>query len=336
MAAASRAKPTYSEIAAAAGVSEATVSRVLNGDERVHPERAKRVRKAVEKLGYSRNRAAAALASGKTGLIAIVIEDDLGVFEDPFWATVSSGVSRVLMANELQTLLMVTQANTLSGPIAHYLDSGEVDGAIFFQLHRDTLVKNLSKHGLPVVVVGAPHKDSGLVYVDVDQRGGGQIATNHLFEAGCERLATITGDIGTTAGRRRLDGFLDACSENGYRAPKQHIMQGDFSFESGRISMQKLLALKTIPDGVFCANDLMAAGALAALEEAGVSCPDDIRIVGFDDSVIAQTARPPLTSVRQDITGLGETAASLMIKLLAGTKVTPVVLPTELIVRTSC
>lgn len=336
MAAESKAKPTYAEIAAAAGVSEATVSRVLNGDERVHPERAKRVRKAVEKMGYSRNRAAAALASGKTGLIAIVIEDDLGVFEDPFWATVSSGVSKVLMAHELQTLLMVTQANKVEGPVARYLDSGEVDGAIFFQLHRDTLVKSLSKHGLPVVVVGAPHKDSGLVYVDVDQRGGGHIATNQLFESGCKQLATITGDIGTTAGRRRLDGFLDACSEADYRAPKQFIQNGDFSFEGGRAAMAKLLALKTRPDGVFCANDLMAAGAIAAIEEAGLACPDHIRIVGFDDSVIAQTVRPPLTSVRQDITGLGETAASLMIKLLQGIKVTPVVLPTELIIRSSC
>ena len=240
------------------------------------------------------------------------------------------------MANELQTLLMVTQANKVDGAIARYLDSGEVDGAIFFQLHRDTLVKNLSKHGLPVVVVGAPHKDSGLVYVDVDQRGGGHIATNQLFESGCQRIAMITGDVGTTAGRRRLDGFLDACSEAGYRAPKQYILNGDFSFESGKSLMEKLLALKNPPDGVFCANDLMAAGALAALEEAGVSCPDEVGIVGFDDSVIAQTVRPPLTSVRQDITGLGETAASLMIKLLQGTKVTPVVLPTELVIRSSC
>ncbi|MEY4323266.1 MAG: hypothetical protein RL410_1047 [Actinomycetota bacterium] len=328
-------KATYSEIAKVAGVSEATVSRVLNGDARVHPDRVKRVRKAVEKLGYTKNRSAAALASGRTGLIAIVIEDDLGVFADPFWATVSSGVSRVLMENELQTLLLVTQSNKVEGPVSRYLDSGEVDGAIFFQMHRDSLVKSLSRHGLPVVVVGAPHKDSGLVYVDVDQRGGGHIATAHLFDQGCTRVATITGDIGATAGRRRLDGFLDACSENGYRTPKQFIQHGDYSFESGVAAMAKLLALKNRPDGVFCANDLMAAGALTALENAGMTCPDDVRIVGFDDSLVAQTARPQLTSVRQDIAALGETAATLMIKILQEEEVSPVIFPTELVQRAS-
>jgi len=106
-----RARPTYSAIAKAAGVSEATVSRVLNGDERVNTDRTAAVMKAVEELGYRRHRAATALASGRTGLIAVVIDDDLSVFADPFWGTVTSGISRVLMENHLQTVLMVTSVN---------------------------------------------------------------------------------------------------------------------------------------------------------------------------------------------------------------------------------
>ena len=328
-------RPTYSEIARLANVSEATVSRVLNGDDRVHPDRAKRVQKAVEKLGYRRNRVAAALASGKTGLIAIVIEDDLGVFADPFWATVSSGVSQVLMDHGLQTLLLVSQVNQVHGPVARYLESGEIDGAIFFQMHRDTMVKSLSKQGLPVVITGAPHQVGDFVFVDSDQRGGAEQATRHLIASGCRQLATITGDTGTTAGRQRLDGFLDAARSSAISVARQRIVHGDYSFESGKSGMTQLLAHKSRPDGVFVANDLMAAGALSAIDEAGFACPTDIRIVGFDDSLVAQTTRPALTTVRQDIVGLGTTAARLMIDLLAGATPDPVILPTELIIRAS-
>ena len=328
-------KPTYSEIADVAGVSEATVSRVLNGDERVHPDRVKAVKKAVDKLGYRRNRIAAALASGKSRLIAIVIEDDLSVFSDPFWSSVSSGVSKVLMENELQTLLMIAQSNEVDGPVAHYLESGEVDGAIFFQMHKDTLVKKLAKQGLPVVIAGSPHKDAGLAYVDTDNYGGGKSATQHLFQAGCKRVAVITGDVGATAGRLRLDGYLSACKLNKYEPPKNYIAHGDYSYESGRDQMTKLLAMKSRPDGVFVANDLMAVGAIKAIRDAGFSCPEDIKIVGFDDSVLAQTSRPELTSVRQDIEKLGETVANLIIDVINGEKPQPIILPTELVFRES-
>jgi DNA-binding LacI/PurR family transcriptional regulator len=328
-------KPTYSEIAEVAGVSEATVSRVLNGDDRVHPDRAKAVKKAVSKLGYRRNRSAAALASGKSRLIAIVIEDDLSVFSDPFWSSVSSSLSKVLMENELQTLLMVAPSNEVDGPVAHYLEGGEVDGAIFFQMHKDTLVKKLAKQGLPVVIAGSPHKDAGLAYVDTDNYGGGKLATQHLFDTGCKRVAVITGDVGATAGRLRLDGILSACKLNKYEPMKTHIANGDYSLESGREQMTKLLAMKSRPDGVFVANDLMAVGAIKAIRDAGFGCPEDIKIVGFDDSLLAQTSRPELTTIRQDIVKLGETVANLMINVINGEKPQPIILPTELVIRES-
>jgi len=317
-------------------VSEATVSRVLNGDPRVNPERVQKVRKAVEQLGYTKNRSAAALASGRTGLIAIVIEDDLSVFSDPFWATVTPSISRVLMENDLHSILLVTEASKVTGPLTRYLKSGEVDGAIFFQLHRDGLVKTLAKDGLPVVVVGAPHKESNLTFVDVDQRGGGKKATQQLFISGCARVATITGDVGTTAGHLRLDGYLDAHKEIGVEPEKNYIQHGDYSMESGALAMKKLLNLKNPPDGVFCANDLMAVGAIATLEAHGLHCPDDIKIVGFDDSLIARTSKPTLTSIQQDIAGLGENAAQLMLNLLNGESVEPIILPTQIVKRASC
>jgi len=224
--------------------------------------------KAVDDLGYRKNRAATALASGRTGLIAVVIDDDLSIFADPFWGTVTSGISRVLMENHLQTVLMVTSVNNVDGPVAHYLESREVDGAIFFQLHKDAMVRKLAKAGLPIVITGSPHTDADLTFVDTDNFGGGHAATKHLMNRGCKKVAIITGDIETTAGHQRLDGYNQVYRELGRVPAKTLIKQGDYSYESGHVQMKHLLEENPDVDGVFACNDLMALGAIAAIEEA--------------------------------------------------------------------
>jgi DNA-binding LacI/PurR family transcriptional regulator len=329
------ARPTYAVIAKTAGVSEATVSRVLNGDESVHPERARRVQEAVDKLGYRKNRVASALASGRTGLIAVVIDDDLSVFSDPFYGTVTSGVSRVLMENGLQTVLMVSPVGSLDGAVAHYLKSGEVDGAIFFALHSDILINNLKKQGLPVVITGTPHSSNDVAFVDTDNFGGAYTATKHLMSQGAKKVAIITGDIGTTAAKQRLDGYLQAYRESGHVPAKGLICEGDYSFESGKAHTEKLVAAHPDIDGIFASNDLMAMGAMTVLHDKGIDCPGQVKIIGFDDSMVAQTSRPALTSIRQDVVALGEAAGSLMIAQLNGQEVEPIILPTELIIRAS-
>lgn len=328
-------RPTYRVIAKTAGVSEATVSRVLNGDDSVHPERAARVRVAVEELGYRKNRVASALASGRTGLIAVVIDDDLSVFTDPFWATVTSGVSRILSANGLHTVLMVSPVGSVDGGVAHYLKSGEVDGAIFFVLHNDALVSNLKKSGLPMVITGTPHSSLDVPFVDTDNFGGAYAGTKHLINQGCEKIAIITGDIGTTAAKQRLDGYLQAFRETGKVPAKGLICEGDYSLASGMSHAKTLLETHPDVDGIFACNDLMAAGAVTVLQDLGKLVPEEIKVVGFDDAVIAQTTRPALTTIRQDVVALGEAAATLMIAQLNGEEVQPIITPTELIIRMS-
>ena len=328
-------RPTYAQIAEAAGVSEATVSRVLNGDEAVHPDRVAAVQAAVTKLGYKRHRAAAALAGGRTGFIGVVIDDDLSLFSDPFWATVTSGISRILMENELQTILMVASLDSLDSPVAHALLRREVDGAIFFQLHKDALIKKLKRNNLPIVVTGTPPGESEFTFVDSDNFGGGLAATKRLFSIGRENVAIITGDIDATTGKQRLDGYKQAYRESGHVPSKKLIAIGDYSYESGKREMAKLIKSVDKLDGVFACNDVMALGAIAAIEEAGLRVPEDIAVVGFDDSLMAQTSRPSLTSIRQDIVALGEAAAELMIQQLAGDDVESRILPTELVVRES-
>lgn len=326
---------TYTEIALRAEVSEATVSRVLNGDTRVNQDRVERVQRAVEELGYKKNRIASALASGKTGLIAIVIDDDLNIFSDPFWASVSTGVSRVLMENEFQTLLMVSPVTSLDSPVARYLQGGEVDGAIFFQVHNDELVKKLRRQGMAVVVAGTPQSDSKIAYADTDNFGGAILATNYLIDLGCTNLVTLTGDIDASAGRQRLDGFKHAISRAGLALRPGSVAKGDFSLESGRAAMRQVLDTGMAVDGVFAANDLMAMGALAELRERNIVVPDHVKVVGFDDAVVAQASVPPLTTISQDIEGLGSAVAELMIAKLNGENPTPRILPTTLVQRES-
>ena len=329
-------RTTYAEIAELAGVSKATVSRVMNGDTKVHPDRMAAVLAAVEVKGYKLNRAARALSTGRTGLIAVVIDDDVSALADPFWGIVISGISRELMHSELQTLLLVTPLNSTDGPVAHFLARGEVDGAIFIQMHKDNLARKLHKQGLPVVAMGEPGpKAAGIPFADTDNVAGGAMAVNHLFSRGCQTVATITGDIVTSAGQNRLQGYEKAVREQGLEVDKGLIGFADWTFESAKTVMLRLLAKNPDIDGVFAANDLMAIGAIAAIEERGKRVPDDIAVVGFDDSLVAQTHRPAITTVRQDFVGLGAAVAETMLAITRGEKPKSIMLPTELIIRES-
>lgn len=326
-------KLTYTQIAREAGVSEATVSRVLNGDIRVDPERAKRVQEVVAKLGYKKNRAASALATGRTGLIAVIIDDDLSIFADPFWATVTSGVSRVLAENNMQTLLLVGSSSKKDGVRPSYLDSGTVDGAIFFQVHDEEIVFQLAQEGLPVVMAGTPDIYLQFLHADTDNVGGAKQATQHLIDRGKKQIATITGDVEASAGAQRLAGFLQVHMNLGREVPASMIAHGDYTHDSGFHAMNELLDRNENIDAVFAANDLMAIGAMAAIHDRGLTVPGDIALVGFDDSIVAQTSRPQLTTIRQDIVGLGAAAAELMIEQLSGEDPKPRLLETSLVVR---
>jgi DNA-binding LacI/PurR family transcriptional regulator len=265
----------------------------------------------------------------------VVIDDDLSVFSDPFWGTVTSGVSRILSENGLHTVLMVSPVGSVDGGVAHYLKSGEVDGAIFFVLHSDALVNNLKKVGLPMVIAGTPHSSLDIPFVDTDNFGGAYAGTKHLINQGCKKIAIITGDIGTTAAKQRLDGYLQAFRETGGVPAKGLICEGDYSLQSGMDHARKLLETHPDVDGIFASNDLMAAGAVTVLQDLGRLVPEDVKVVGFDDSLIAQTTRPALTTIRQDVVALGEAAGSLMIAQLNGEDVKPIITPTELVIRAS-
>ena len=329
----SRSNVTLSDIAERAGVSPATVSRVLNGDSRVNPARVARINKVIEELGYAPNRAARTLATGKTGLVAAVIDSNLNVFSDPFWGVITTGVSRALQDSNMQALLMVRPLDESDPQVITMLTPGHVDGAIFFQLHNDEVVKRLQTMGLPCVIVGRPDDAQAFPYVDSDNFGGAELATNHLIKRGCKTIATIAGNVSLSSGRLRLDGYKSALQRAGIELHDDLIVVGDWTDESGEAAMDELLNRRSDVDGVFIANDAMAIGALAALDERGIDIPGQVAVVGFDNMFAGRIGRRQLTTVQQDVEALGATAASMVIEAIQGASPKSVILPTHLVVR---
>jgi DNA-binding LacI/PurR family transcriptional regulator len=333
----SRGGVTLEEVARVAGVSRATVSRVVNESPRVRPDIRVTVEAAIRQLGYTPNRAARSLVTRRSDSIAVVITEPTGrLFSDPFFPRVVRGVSGELAARDLQLVLLMPSRSEEERTI-RYLTGGHVDGALLVSLHGDDPTPGaLAERGVPVVFVGRPPLHTEVSYVDVDNRQGGARATGHLLAAGCRRVVTVAGPSDMAVGLDRLQGYRDALRSGGTPA-EEAVAVGDFTYEGGAAAMKRLLDAAPDLDGVFCASDLMAAGALGVLLAHGRRVPEDVRLVGFDDSPIAATTRPPLTSVGQPIEEMGREAVRLLLDEIdrPGRPPRRVVLATELVPRAS-
>lgn len=329
---------TLEEVARVAGVSRATVSRVVNESPRVSPDVRSAVEVAIRQLGYTPNRAARSLVTRRSDSIAVVITEPPGrLFSDPFFPRLVRGVSGALAARDLQLVLLMPEHGDEVRTI-RYLTGGHVDGALLVSLHaEDPIPAALLARGVPFVFVGRPPTGTDVSYVDVDNRQGGRRATRHLLETGCRRVATIAGPEDMPPGIDRLDGYREAMREAGLGADSQLVARGDFTSEGGAAAMEQLLAACPEIDGVFAASDLMAAGALGVLVARGRRVPEDVALVGYDDSPIAAATQPPLTSVRQPIEEMGPEAVHLLLDAIERADRPPrrVVLATELVPRAS-
>jgi DNA-binding LacI/PurR family transcriptional regulator len=331
------AKPTLDTVAAEAGVSRATVSRVINGSPRVSPEVKTAVESAIAALGYVPNRAARSLAMRRTDSIALVMrEPDATVLNDPYLGNIIIATSQTLIGTGVQLVLVNAQNTAEHAQLADYVRSGHVDGVLLASMHDDDpLPRLLVEAGIPTVVGGRPaHPVPGLSYVDVDNVGGAQLAAERLLSSGRRRVVTIAGPQDMTAGIDRLNGYHQALAAAG-RKPDR-VAYGDFTRESGQHAMAELLDRHPDLDGVFAANDLMAIGALRALRDAGRRVPDDVAVVGYDDIEMARHTEPPLTTIHQPIIHQARTMTELLLTQIGGDPVAdPVVLPTELVERES-
>lgn len=329
-------QPTLETVAAAAGVSRATVSRVINNSTRVSAEVRAAVEQAIGELGYVPNRAARSLVNRRTDSVALVIrEPDATVLADPYLASVIIATSQALSGTGVQLVLINAQDDAEHAALADYV-RGHVDGVLLASMHdQDRLPEILIRSGLPTVVGGRPARAlPGLPYVDVDNVGGARLGTERLVGAGRRVIGTVAGPQDMTAGTDRLTGYRDVLRAAGRSI--NLVAYGDFTRESGERAMTELLEHRPKLDGVFVANDLMAIGALRALRVAGRRVPEDVSVVGYDDTEVAKHAEPPLTTVHQPIAEQARTMTELLLTRIGGGPVgAPVVLPTHLVERDS-
>ncbi|MEU7882824.1 LacI family DNA-binding transcriptional regulator [Microbispora bryophytorum] len=328
-------RPTLEAVAARAGVSRATVSRVVNGQMTVTPQIRDAVMRAVDELGYVPNSAARSLVTQRTDSIALVVsEPPTRVFsEDPMFSTVIRSASLELEAADKQVVLMLGGSAQSHARIERYIASGHVDGVMLISMHgADPLPSAVARMGVPVVSYGRPAVPVPLPYVDNDNVGGAEKAVRHLLDGGRRRIATIAGPQDMIGGQDRLKGYRDALRESDRRSI---VAVGDFTRESGAVAMRHLLQDDPDLDAVFVANDLMAVGALQTLRQAGRRVPDDVAVVGFDDIEAARYTEPPLTTIRHPVVEQAAAMVRLLLDLFKGGPADPVILPTELVVRDS-
>jgi DNA-binding LacI/PurR family transcriptional regulator len=329
-------RPTLQLVAARAGVSRATASRVVNGSSAVSTDVRKAVQQAIGELGYVPNQAARRLATHRTDAFALVLSEaaERAFSDDLFFPTLVQGAIEELEAADKELVLLRADGDRSRERIRRYAAGGYVDGVLIASMQgTDPLPGTLARMGVPVVVNGRPLSGPPVPCVDVANVDGARLAVRRLVDTGRRRIATIAGPQDMVAGIDRLTGYCDEMRDSG-RPPI--VAVGDFTRESGAVAMRRLLVADPGIDAVFVASDMMALGALQALRQAGRSVPDDVAVVGFDDIDIARYSEPPLTTVRQPTIEMGREMVRLVLKLSVGEPAgDPVILPTKLVVRES-
>ncbi|WP_306215571.1 LacI family DNA-binding transcriptional regulator [Actinoplanes sp. RD1] len=337
--------PTLEDVARAAGVSRATASRVINGVRNVDPKLHSVVWDAVNATGYVPNRLARSLVTRRSGTILLVVSDSethdddpfLGrFFADPYFGRVVGGLMRVLREAGIQLALQMVgtagQRTRLVGDLRH----GQADGAVVLSLPAaDPLPGMLTEAGVPAVLIGRPGEPVPINYVDLANETGAGLAADHLVARGARTIGMISGPPAVPAGADRIAGFRRAMARHGHGWVP--LVSGNFTRESGEAAARELLARHPGIDGLFVANDLMALGAVITLRAAGRRVPEDVAVVGFDDSSAALAADPPLTTVRQPLEDMAAEAAQLLLARLEDATMRPssVIYEPALIVRGS-
>lgn len=340
-------RPTLEEVAAHAGVSRATVSRVVNRTASVDPRLVDLVSRAIRELDYVPNQAARALMTRRSDTVALVAaESEARFFGDPFFAGIVRAASQELSSAGLHLVISMARSSDDLDRVAGFVRGGHVDGVLVISEHDSVdVLGHLRQAGVPVVMGGrplTPHAD--VSYVDHDNRAGAAMAGQRLLAIGRTRIGTIAGPQDMSAGMDRLVGFREALGD---RFDPLLVAEGDFTSAGGAEAVEALLERHPDVDGLFVASDAMAVGAISRLRSRGRRVPEDVAVIGFDDAEIAAVSSPPLTTVRQRTTVQGRLMAQLMLRRLGREVAHPlaempadpdsqsIVLDVELVVRST-
>ncbi|MGA5703599.1 LacI family DNA-binding transcriptional regulator [Peterkaempfera bronchialis] len=330
--------PTIHDVAREAGVSRGTVSRVLQGGHNVSPAALEAVNAAIRRTGYVVNRHARSLVMQRSDSVAFLLTEPQELFfEDPNFNVLLRGCTRALAEHDIPLLLMIAGNEPERRRITRYIAAGHVGGVLLVSSHSgNPVVERLTQAQVPVVACGKPlGQRTHVAYVAADDREGARDMVRHLHRIGRRRIATVTGPQDTPGGVERLAGYRETLAELGLPYDERLVAEGDYTRAGGEAAAGRLLDRAPDLDAVFVASDLMADGALTALERAGRRVPEDIAVGGFDDSPIAASTRPPLTTVRQPWDRISDEMVRLLLSRIAGEDPAMVILPTELVVRQS-
>lgn len=332
---------TIREVAREAGVSIATVSYVLNDSRRVADETRQRVLNAATRLGYRANITARNLQARKTQLIGYTWRpsppDQFNPILDHFLQAMAEAAAR----HQYRVLTFPT--GSIEAELAIYQEMiriGQVDGFVLSNTNlEDQRVRSLLSAGFPFVAFGRSNPDWDFPWVDVDGRAGAYVATRHLIDQGHRRIACLAWPVESLTGQYRLSGYLDAMREGDRAVEREWIVRAENTHDEAAAGTRQLLALprERRPTAIIAMSDLMAMGVMTAAAGAGLQIGRDVAVVGFDDAPVARFLRPPLTSLRQPITEVGETLVAMLLDLCNGRPVSNphVLLLPELVVRDS-
>ena len=332
---AQRARPTIYDVARLAGVSTATVSRALNGTGKIAPATRAAIDAAVAQLGFRPNSIARSLVTKSTQTIAVLLPD----ISNPFYAALVSGVQEFLLERDHTMLLCTTEGNAeREEQYLQLLRAKQVDGALVdgLVLPSDRIARFV-REGFPIVCLDRDIDSNSIPLVQVDNRLGGRLATEHLLGLGHTQIAHITGAPKLGISEERGAGYRDALAAAGVDADPALVAEGTFTEEGGYNGARAVLEASPTLTAIFAANDLSAVGALNAVAVAGRRVPDDVSVVGFDDLRLAQYTSPPLTTVHQPAEAIARLATELLVGLTHGEEVQQMrhVLAPSLVVRAS-
>ena len=310
---------TIYDIAREANVSPATVSRVLNRQGNVRDETAQKVLKIAKARKYSPNVMARSLRTKKTFLIGLIIPD----IDNPIFPAPVRGIQDVANQEDYSVIIHSTDENEQKEvETLRRLHAVGVDGLIINISESSSLlveeIRRLRRESLPIVALGPWHPDLEIDCVSVDNEKGAYMATEHLLKLGYQKIAVVLGPGENISSRERFLGYKKAMEDYCVKLSEEFVYEGNFKMGSGYKAAKEMLNKSQRPEAIFCVNDVMALGAMTALQEEGVRIPEDIALIGFDDIELAGLARPSLTTVAQPKYETGKIAAELLFEQIKG------------------
>lgn len=328
--------PTIKDVARLVGVHPSTVSRVINNHPRISEKTRNKVLFAIKKLGYTPDGIARGLKLKKTYTLGVLIPD----ITNPFFAEIARGVEDTANKNGFNVILCNTDDKLKKERT--YLDilkERRVDGLILGTAHiRDKSILELEKNNFPYILVSRNIEGLDKNCIIINDMVGGIMATEFLIRLGHRRIAHITGPLKVRAAIDRLEGYKDALKKHGVEYKEELIEEGDFRIKGGYQAMKKFLDLPEPPTAIFAANDLLALGAMQAIQKKKYHIPEDFCIIGFDDIRLASFVYPPLTTIRQPMLEMGTLAVKMLLKIIEEGEFNQrkLMLKPELIIRESC